>query len=179
MTDVLGDFRAPEGLIRRYHPAGLWRDQGPIADLRHWAMREPGATAIIQYRGGVEAERLTYGQYAARVERFAAALHSLGVREGDVVAVWLPNFWQVSALMLACARSGAVTAPIRPTIRTRELERIFARLAPKVCVTVDEWAGSATPRRWRGFRSSTASSWATHMARKSTFGTISNVRPGK
>ncbi|MEV6851392.1 AMP-binding protein [Actinoplanes sp. NPDC051411] len=141
MTDVLGDFRAPADLIRRYHSTGRWRAQGPLDDLRRWSTEQPDATAIIQYRDGAEAERLTYGQYAARVERFAAALRSLGVRAGDVVAVWLPNFWQVSALMLACARIGAVTAPILPTIRTRELERMLTRLGAKVCVTVDEWAG--------------------------------------
>jgi cyclohexanecarboxylate-CoA ligase len=138
---TISDFRAPADLIRRCHSAGLWREHGPVGDLRRWATEQPDATAIIQYRDGAEAERLTYGQSAGRVERFAAALHSLGVRAGDVVAVWLPNFWQVNALMLACARIGAVTAPILPTIRTRELERMFARPAPKVCVTVDEWAG--------------------------------------
>lgn len=141
MTDVLGEFRAPAELIRRYHDAGVWRNQGPISDLRRWQRERPDATAIIQWRNGVEAERISWAQYARHVERFAAALRELGVGRGDVVAVWLPNLWQVNALLLACARIGAVNAPLLPTLRERELSRILTRLGAKVVITVDEWAG--------------------------------------
>ncbi|GAA0448626.1 cyclohexanecarboxylate-CoA ligase [Paractinoplanes deccanensis] len=141
MTDVLRDFRAPADLARRYRAAGVWRDTGPIADLDRWRREQPGATAIVQYRDGAAGETLTYADYALRVERFAAARHSLGVRAGDVVAVWLPNVWQVSALLLACARLGAVTAPILPTIGPRELSKMLARTGATVCVTVGANAG--------------------------------------
>ncbi|WP_164842401.1 AMP-binding protein [Actinoplanes solisilvae] len=135
------DFRAPARLVRRYRAAGLWRQTGPVSDLLRWSQERPDATAIVQYRDGAESRRVTYAEYAALVERFAAALRSLGVGAGDVVAIWLPNLWQVSALMVACARIDAVTAPILPTIRARELGRILARLDATVCVTMDEWAG--------------------------------------
>lgn len=141
MLPNLREFRAPDRLVRRYRAAGLWRQTGPVSDLLRWSEERPDATAIIQYRDGAESQRLTYAQYAALVERFAAALRSLGVGAGDVVAVWLPNLWQVSALMVACARIDAVTAPILTTIRTRELSRTLARLDATVCVTIDEWAG--------------------------------------
>ncbi|NMO54029.1 AMP-binding protein [Actinoplanes sp. TBRC 11911] len=140
MTDQLGEFRAPDALVERYHAAGLWRSEGPIADLRRWRRERPDATAIIHYRDGV-AGRLSWREYATYVERFAGALGELGVGPGDRVAVWLPNVWQVSALMLACARLGAVTVPLLPTLRARELSRIFARVEPKVCITIDSWAG--------------------------------------
>lgn len=85
--------------------------------------------------------RITYQEYAEYVDRFAGALHELGVRPGEVVAVQLPNWWQVNALVLACARIGAVVAPIVTTIRSRELERVLARLQATVCVTTDRWEG--------------------------------------
>ena len=62
------------------------------------------------------------------MESFAVALRGLGVRPGEVVAIQLPNWWQVNALVLACARSGAIVAPIGTPIRNRELELMPARL---------------------------------------------------
>jgi cyclohexanecarboxylate-CoA ligase len=75
------------------------------------------------------------------IRRYAAGLRRLGVRPGRVVSLWLPNRWQVLALMLATWKLGAVVAPVAPTIGVRELERMLARLRPAVCVTADEFAG--------------------------------------
>jgi cyclohexanecarboxylate-CoA ligase len=136
VSPSLGRFRAPQTLIERYHRATLWRDTGPIGDLCRFRREQPDHPAIIEYRGGVESGRLSYFEYAARVERFAGALHELGVRPGDVVAVQLPNVWQFSALLLAAARLGAVTVPVLLTAGSRELERILDRVRAAVCVTV-------------------------------------------
>jgi cyclohexanecarboxylate-CoA ligase len=61
------------------------------------------------------------------------------VRSGQVVALQLPNVWQVGPLVLACARLGAVAAPIMCVFRPRELERMLRRLEAVVCVTVGRW----------------------------------------
>jgi cyclohexanecarboxylate-CoA ligase len=83
---------------------------------------------IIAHRTDSGIHRVAYREYAQHVERFAGALYELGVRPGQVVAVQVPNWWQVNALILTCARLGAVVAPIMMTIRARELERMLARL---------------------------------------------------
>ncbi|MEV4347182.1 AMP-binding protein [Actinoplanes sp. NPDC049596] len=141
MRENLGDFRAPQALVDRYHAAGLWRSTGPVSDLERWRRVRPDGIAIVQYNDGVQTVRMSYEQYAAKVERFAAALHELGVRPGDVVAVQLPNLWQASVLMVACARVKAVLAPVMPTIRPRELSRMLDRLGAVVCVTIQDWDG--------------------------------------
>jgi cyclohexanecarboxylate-CoA ligase len=130
----------------KYRAAGVWRDSGPIGDLRRWRAESPDAIAIRAYRAGtVGAElcsvELSYADYAHYVERFAGALYELGVRPGQVVAFQLPNWWQSGALLLAAMRLQAVLAPIMTTIRPRELERMLARVGANVCVTVDEWDG--------------------------------------
>jgi len=53
--------------------------------------------------------KITYGELEGLVNRFARALAGLGVREGDKVAVCLPNIPQVVIANLAVFRIGAVT----------------------------------------------------------------------
>jgi cyclohexanecarboxylate-CoA ligase len=54
-----------------------------------------------------------------------------------VVSVQLPNSWQALALGLACWRRGAVLASVMTTIRSRELERMLARVEASVFITTD------------------------------------------
>ncbi|MFF1900577.1 AMP-binding protein [Streptomyces sp. NPDC058206] len=115
-----------------------WRSPSGAA-LRKWRDETPEALAVIAYRAGTGVRRLTYREFSDYVERFARELRELEVGPGQVVAMQLPNWWQVSALLLACGRVGAVVAPIMMTIGPRELERILSRLDASVCVTVDQW----------------------------------------
>jgi cyclohexanecarboxylate-CoA ligase len=137
---VTGLRPAPE-LIARYRARGLWRPETALDDLAHWAARTPDAPAIVAHEAGRGVRTLSYAELAGKVDRFAAALHALGAGPGAVVAVQLPNRWQVNALVLACARVGALAAPIMPTIRPRELERVLGRLGARICVTTDVWDG--------------------------------------
>ncbi|GAA1329127.1 cyclohexanecarboxylate-CoA ligase [Pseudonocardia xinjiangensis] len=143
------DFRRALGLrpsrsdIERFRALGAWRAETPLDDLARWRQETPDSLAIVAHRAGSGVERLTYREYADYVDRFAGALYELGVRPGRVVALQLPNRWQVNALVLACARIGAVVAPIMTTIRPHELERVLHRLGAAVCVTIDRWAGFA------------------------------------
>jgi cyclohexanecarboxylate-CoA ligase len=137
---VIFGLRPTDELVRQYREAGVWRRVGPLDDVRRWRDETPDATAVIAYRAGSGVRRLTYSEYARYIERFAGALRELGVGPGQVVAIQMPNWWQLSPLMLACARVGAVVAPITPTIGPRELERMLARLGASMCVTTG-WAG--------------------------------------
>ncbi|AUG76987.1 hypothetical protein CFP65_2132 [Kitasatospora sp. MMS16-BH015] len=133
-------LRPAPHLVERYRAAGVWRAEGPISDLWRWRDETPEAVAVTA-RHDRGTETLTYRQLAGRVEAFGEALVELGVEPGQVVVVQLPNLWQVGALMLACARVGAVVAPLMMTLGPREVERVLARLEAGVVVTVGEWAG--------------------------------------
>jgi len=135
------DLRPSDALSEKYYGLGTWRDGTPLDDLCRWRGETPESIAIIAHRADSGIRRITYREYTEYVERFAGALYELGVRTGAVVAVQLPNWWQMNALVLACARIGAVVAPIVMTIRERELERVLARLRARVCVTTDRWEG--------------------------------------
>ncbi|MER5639831.1 AMP-binding protein [Kitasatospora sp. NPDC002227] len=133
-------LRPAQGLMAKYRASGVWRSEGPIADLWRWRDETPEATAVIAHHAEGKTV-LTYRQLAEKVEQFAEALAELGVTPGQVVLVQLPNLWQVGALLLACARLGAVVAPVMMTLGPRELERVLDRLEVGVCVTTGEWAG--------------------------------------
>jgi cyclohexanecarboxylate-CoA ligase len=124
-----------------YHAAGWWRDQTFIDDLGAAARTRPAHPAIIAYEDGRLARSLTYADLAALVGRFAGALTELGVGRGDVVVLYLPNLWQLTALYLACNRIGAVASPVIPTLDARELGHVLASSQAVACVTVDAFAG--------------------------------------
>ena len=132
--------RPSDARAKENRASGIWRDSGPIGDLRRWRDETPDAIAIRAYRSGGEQRQISYGEYARHVERFAGAFVELGVRPGDVVAIQLPNWWETSALTLAAVHAGAVLSPIPTNIRSRELERVLAGMGATVCVTVDRWA---------------------------------------
>jgi cyclohexanecarboxylate-CoA ligase len=86
--------------------------------------------------------RLTYAELAERVDRIAINLARRGIGVSDVVSFQLPNWWQFAALHLACLRIGAITNPIMPIMRRRELEFMLNHAQSKVIVT---------PGRFRDF----------------------------
>jgi len=150
----LRDLRPDDELAARYRAIGVWREQTPIDDLRRWRRERPADTAIVALGRDGRTRRIDYREYAELVERFASALRGLGVRRADVVALQLPNWWQVSVLALACARVGAVLAPIPTTAGPDELGGILARLEAGVLVTTSAmssadhaaWARAVAPR---------------------------------
>jgi cyclohexanecarboxylate-CoA ligase len=133
--------RPSEEAIRRYRASGEWRADTVVGDVFRWAGQTPDAPAVLAFGERDGLVTLTYRELAGWVERFAAALAELGVEAGDVVSIQLPNWWQALALELACWRRGAVLASVMTTIRSRELERMLARVRASVFITTDVWEG--------------------------------------
>ena len=122
-----------------FRAAGRWRSETVLHDLRRAAEAHPDKVAIISYVSGNLARTVTYREFAARVDRFAAALLELGVRRQDVVAIHLPNWWMLTPLYLACVRIGAVPAPVMPPFGARELGYVLATSGAKVCVVPERY----------------------------------------
>ncbi len=141
--DGIGD-QAPTEVEQRYRAEGWWRDHTAIDDFRDVARRTPDKAAVVSHREGVPGtDTLTFRQLDRLVDRFAGALLELGVRSGEVVSFQLPNWWQFTALTLACNRIGAVTNAIIPILRRREVGFILERVESKVCVVPDHFRGFA------------------------------------
>jgi cyclohexanecarboxylate-CoA ligase len=111
--------------------------------LDQWLAEKPEACALVSWREESHSEvRLTYQELAQRAADAARALAACGVGRGDVVSFQLPNCWQFVAAHLACVRLGAVSNPLMPIFRHRELSFMLRHGDARVLIA---------PERFRGF----------------------------
>jgi fatty-acyl-CoA synthase len=83
----------------------------------------PAQAVAVYYADRV----LTYGDLLAESDSVAAGLHARGLREGDRIAVWLPNIPAWLCLLFACARLGAVLVSVNTRFRAHEVADIVSR----------------------------------------------------
>lgn len=100
--------------------------------LDRTAGRYPDRDALI-----FQGYRVSYRQMKDMVDRFAACLADFGVRQGDAVAIVLPNLIPCVVAYYAVLKLGAVTVMNNPLYSDRELEHQFNDSGSKVLVTLD------------------------------------------
>jgi acyl-CoA synthetase len=71
----------------------------------------------------------------------AGGLHALGVREGDVLAVQLPNWVELAVAYYAAVSLGAVLLPIIHIYGPAEVGFIVRQSRAKALIVPDEWRG--------------------------------------
>jgi len=122
---------------------GAWNDRIITEDLDAAVASTPDRQALVAYNVGDETRTvLSYRELDRIVTRMAAGLASLGVEKSEVVSCQLPNWWQMSALHLACVRIGAILNPLMPIFRERELSFMLGHAHSRVLVV---------PKVFRGF----------------------------
>jgi fatty-acyl-CoA synthase len=111
-------------------------------DLAHWIERHarfaPQAVAIR-----FEGDEIGYAELAQRIERAAAVLAGLGVRRGDAVAYLGLNHPAALVLLFACARQGAMLAPLNWRLAPPEHARVLADCPPRVLFAEPAFADHA------------------------------------
>ncbi len=80
---------------------------------------------------------LTYQMLADEVGRCANALKSLGVKDGDRVAIYMPLVPEAAIAMLACARIGAIHSVVFGGFSSEALADRINDAEAKVCITAD------------------------------------------
>lgn len=133
------------------------RAAAPNSDLRLLPLREGETIVTMLYRyasalpnhpalmtrgfGRERTMQVTYGQLLEHVERIADVLSLCGVRQGEAIAIQVPNCWGSATLLLACLRIGATVVPVRQSIGEYELERTLAGTGASTCVVLDRYLG--------------------------------------
>jgi acetyl-CoA synthetase len=80
---------------------------------------------------------LTYWELYVEVTKFANVLHSLGVKRGDRVAIYLPLIPEAAISMLACARIGAIHSVVFGGFSPESLRDRINDAECKVLITAD------------------------------------------
>lgn len=124
------------GTAARWRASGHWPGRLRDSWLDEAAAGHPDTVAVVD-----GATRLTYAELAERVGRLTAGLRALGVTRGDVVSLQLPNWWEALAVHLAVLRLGAVSNPLMPILREREMRFALATARSRVLVTPGVFRG--------------------------------------
>ena len=100
--------------------------------LDRTAKQFPEKTALI-FQGFT----LSFRQLKDMVDRFAACLTTFGVKQGDAVALLLPNVIPCVAAYFAILKIGAISVMNNPLYSDPELDHQFNDSGAKVLVTLD------------------------------------------
>lgn len=121
----------------RWYPGGVLNASANCLD-RHLQARGEKPALLWEGDAPGTSRTFTYRELHAEVCRLANALRSLGVAEGDRVAICLGMIPEVVVAMLACARIGAVHSIASTATTPAALAWRIADLQAKVVVTADE-----------------------------------------
>ncbi len=97
-----------------------------MAELFDWRLARSPDSVFVR----CDDESATYGQMNALVERLVAGFDRDGLRAGEYVACFMPNSLAHVAIMLACARTGLVWAPLNVALQAEELRHCLEELSP-------------------------------------------------
>jgi len=95
------------------------------------ASQDPDAPCTCFY-----GKRLSFREINDLANRFASALHTMGVQPGDRVALMLPNSPQFLIAYFGAHKAGAVVVPLNPLYTEHELSFHFSDSGAETVVTV-------------------------------------------
>lgn len=122
--------------------AGFWPNLTANDYLAKAVNTSPDKIFIVDNNSVSQRTNYISYRYLDRISRrIAVALQELGVERGDVVALQLPNWWEFIAIHLACVRIGAITNPLQPIFRERELSFMLSFAESKVLFIPEVFRG--------------------------------------
>ncbi|GHE94209.1 cyclohexanecarboxylate-CoA ligase [Streptomyces spiralis] len=134
-------------LADRYRTRGAWRDRPVAGYLRRAAATWPDALAVVDGE-----RRMTFAEVDRQATALAAALHTHGIGQDDVVSFQLPNRAEAVVLFQAIMKVGAVAHPIVPIYRGHELRFILRQARTKIVFVPGRYRGFDYPDLYRHLR---------------------------
>lgn len=115
-------------------PLHLDYGETTVLDLWEHSVQQYPDRPMLDFLG----RTATYSQVADKVARVAGALHRLGVRPGDNVALVMPNCPQNVVAFFAVLRLGATVVEHNPLYTAAELRHPFADHGARVAIVWDK-----------------------------------------
>jgi acyl-CoA synthetase (AMP-forming)/AMP-acid ligase II len=124
-------------LRERWRSAGFYAGKSLSRALAEGARRYPEVESVFYAER--QPRRVTNRELYAQGLEVAAALHALGVRRGDVVAVQLPSWLETAALFQGIAQVGAVVLPIVSIYGRAEVEFVLRQSRARAYFAPARW----------------------------------------
>jgi len=131
--DRVLDWDAP---FAKWFPGGMLNASYLCVDkhMKNWRRNK---VAIYWVGEDGKEKTLSYLQLYKEVNKFAAALKKLGVKDGDRVAFYLPMIVELPIAMLACARIGAIHTVVFSGFSSQALADRVNHTEANVVITAD------------------------------------------
>lgn len=145
-TRVKNTSFAPGNISIRWFEDGTLNLAANCLD-RHLATRGDQTAIIWEGDDPDQSKHVTYKQLHHDVCQFANVLKGLGVKKGDVVAIYMPMVPEAAVAMLACARIGAVHSVIFGGFSPEAVAGRIIDSNARLVITADEGlrAGRSVP----------------------------------
>ena len=124
--------------VERYQT--VWPNKTILDYLKDAIDKNPNKTAIIDKKS-----RYTYQELGKLVDRVALGLIELGLGKGDVISFQLPNWNEFVILHYAVTRIGAISNPLIPIYRDREIGYMVGMVESKMIIVPDQFRGFDFP----------------------------------
>ncbi|ETS31748.1 acetate--CoA ligase [Photorhabdus temperata] len=120
-----------------------WFEDGTLnlsANCLDRHLKERGDQTAIIWEGDdpTESKTVTYRELHHDVCQFANALKNMGIKKGDVVAIYMPMVPEAAVAMLACARIGAIHSVIFAGFSPDAVSGRIIDSNTKLVITADE-----------------------------------------
>ncbi|MGG0791073.1 AMP-binding protein [Peribacillus simplex] len=119
---------------------GVWPNRTILDYLNDALVKHPDKMAIIDKKSS-----FTYKQLGKLVDRIALGLLHIGLGKGDVVSFQLPNWNEFIILHYAITRIGAISNPLIPIYRDREIGYMVGMAESKMIVVPEYFRGFYYP----------------------------------
>ncbi|NRG47744.1 AMP-binding protein [Bacillus sp. CRN 9] len=124
--------------VKKY--SHLWPNRTIIDYLHEAIAKNPEKVAIIDQKG-----KYTFGELGKLVDRVALGLLKQGIQKGDVISFQLPNWNEFIILHYAVTRIGAISNPLVPIYREREINFMVKTVESKMIIIPESFRGFNYP----------------------------------
>ncbi len=115
-------------------PADMEIPEKPIYEVIDEACQKFVERTAINFYG----YEIKYSQLKEYIDRFATSLSKMGVKKGDVIAIYAPNCPQFAIAYYGAMKAGATVTAISPLFAPREVEYQLNDSGSKILVTVEQ-----------------------------------------
>ena len=103
-----------------------------VKTIMETALKYPNNYAIFYYNN-----KITYKEFAEKIIDCSKALKKIGVKEGEVVSICMPNTPEALIMFYAVNMVGAISNMIHPLSSEKEIEFFLNKTKSKYILTID------------------------------------------